>query len=201
MAGFVTPSLRSLIRRPGLGVARLTTVTIVVGAIAAVTAIASATLLRPLPFPDPDRLVSIYSLSNDTADVTQSTPLFPVEFAHLDAHGPSIESIAAIWVADRAVAGAGEPDSMSGGRVTANFFEMLGAPLTAGRTFTADEIRQDAPLVVLSHGLWTRMFGADAGIVGRAIQIDRRPHTVIGVTGRGFEPAFTSNPRKTVNAG
>jgi len=190
--GFLTPSLRSLIRRPGLGLARLTTVAMVVGAVSAVTAIASATLLRPLPFPDPDRLVSIYNLSNDTRDVTQATPLFPVEFAHLDARGPSIESIAAIWVADRAVGGAGEPDSVSGGRVTANFFEMLGAPLTLGRTFTVDEIRQDAPLVVLSHGLWRRMFGADADIVGRAIQIDRRPHTVIGVAGRGFEPVFTS---------
>jgi hypothetical protein len=76
--GYLTPALRPLIRRPGLALARLVTVAIVVFAIAAVTAIASATLLRPLPFPDPDRLVSIYSLSNDTADVTQATPLFPV---------------------------------------------------------------------------------------------------------------------------
>jgi predicted permease len=181
-----------LIRRPGLALARLATVGMVVAAVASVTAVASATLLRPLPFPDPDRLVSIYSISNDTTDVTQSTPLFPVEFAHLDARGPSIESIAAIWAADRAVAGRTEPDSVPGGRVTANFFDLLGAPVTLGRTFTDEEARQDAPVVVLSHGLWTRLYGADANIVGRSIQIDRRPHTVIAVTGPGFEPAFTS---------
>jgi putative ABC transport system permease protein len=190
--GFLPSIVRPLLRRPGLALARLATVAMIVGALAAVTAIVSATQLRPLPFPDPDRLVSIYSIANDTTDVTQATPLFPVEFAHLDARGPSIASVAAIWVADRAVAGGGEPDSVSGGRVTANFFEMLGAPITLGRTFTDDEMRQDAPLVVLGHGLWTRMFGADAGIVGRTIHIDRRPHTVIGVTGRGFEPVFTS---------
>jgi putative ABC transport system permease protein len=186
------PAARSLRRRPGLALARLATVAIIVGAIAAVTAIASATLLRPLPFPDPDRLVSIYSITDGTTDVTQSTPLFPVEFEHLDARGPSIESVAAIWVADRAITGGDEPDSVSGGKVTEHFFDMLGASLTLGRTFTADEVRQDAPLVVLSHGLWTRMFGADVNIVGRVVQIDRRPHTVIGVTGRGFEPVFTS---------
>jgi putative ABC transport system permease protein len=190
--GQLTSSLRALLRRPGLAAARLATVTLTVGAVAAVTAIASATLLRPLPFPEPDRLVSIYSIANDTTDVTQSTPLFPVEFEHLDARGPSIESIAAIWVADRALAGDREPDSIAGGRVTASFFDTLGASMIVGRTFTTDEVRQDAPLLVLSHGLWTRMFGADAKVVGRVVQIDRRPHTVIGVTGRGFEPAFTS---------
>ena len=188
----LVPSLRTLIRRPGLALARLATVSIVVSAIAAVTAIASATLLRPMPFPDPDRLVSIYSLSKDATDVTQATPLFPVEFEHLDARGSSIESIAAIWVADRAIAGRDEPDSVSGGRVTASFFDMFGASMLMGRSFTEEEVRQDAPLVILSHGLWTRMFGADSNIVGRAIQIDRRPHTVIGVTARGFEPVFTS---------
>lgn len=190
--GFLTPWLRPLIRRPGLALARIVTVAMIVGAVAAVTAIASATFLRPLPFPDPDRLVSLYSIADDTTDVTQSTPLLPVEFAHLDARGPSIEAVAAIWVADRAITGRGEPDSVPGGRVTAEFFDMLGARATLGRTFTSDEVRQDAPLVVLSHGLWTRTFGADSAIVGRTIQIDRRSHTVIGVIGPGFEPAFTS---------
>lgn len=190
--GHLAPSLRPLMRRPGLALARLATVAMVVAAVASVTSVASATLLRPLPFPDPDRLVSIYSISNDTTDVTRSTPLFPVEFVHLDARGPSIESIAAIWVADRAIAGRNEPDSVSGGRVTANFFDMLGAPVALGRPFTDEEVRQDVPLVVLSHGLWTRLFGADANIIGRSIHIDRRPHTVIAVTGPRFEPAFTS---------
>lgn len=88
---FLNPSLRPLIRRPGLALARLATVVMVVFATAAVTAIASATLLRPLPFPDPDRLVSIYSLSTDTTDVTQATPLFPLEFEHLDARGGAHE--------------------------------------------------------------------------------------------------------------
>ena len=182
---------RPFVRRPGLAFARVLTVAIVVASVAAVSALASATLLRPLPFPDGDRLVQIYSVSNDTPDVTNATPLFPVEFAHLDARGPSIEEVAGIWAGDRAIAGQGEPDSVTGGRVTANFFSMLGASLATGRMFTQEEVAQNTELVVLSHALWTRLFGSDPEIIGKSIQIDRRIHTVIGVTAPTFEPAFT----------
>jgi putative ABC transport system permease protein len=189
----LSPALRTLGRRPGLALARLLTVAALITATAAVAAIASATLLRPLPFPVADRLVAIYSIPDETTDFTRSTPLFPVEFEHLDARDPAIDAIAGIWVLDRAVTGRGEPDSVSGGRATASLFPMLGATMTLGRTFTDDEARQDAPVVVLSHGLWTRMFGGDPKIVGTAIHIDRRPYTVIGVTAPGFEPAFTAS--------
>ena len=182
---------RPLLRRRGLALARALTVAIVVAAIAAVTALASATLLQPLPFPDGDRLIQIYSLENDSTDVTDSTPLFPVEFVHLDARGPSIEAIAGIWVSDRAITGSSEPDSVTGGRVTASFFPMLGASLVSGRTFTEAEVHENAALVVLSHRLWVRMFGSDPEIVGKSIQIDRRAHTVIGVTAPAFDPVFT----------
>jgi putative ABC transport system permease protein len=183
--------LRAITRRPGLAVARLLTVAIVVSAIASVTAIASATLFRQLPFPDSDRLVQILMPSPDTTDLSSATPLFPVVFNHLDARGPSIEVVTGIWQLERAVAGGGEPESVSAGRVSANFFSVLGGSLAAGRTFTEEEVRSDAALVVLSHGLWTRMFGSDPAIVGAVIQIDRRPHTVIGITTREFDPAFT----------
>src|SRR4051812_9979563 len=182
---------RAILRRPGLTVARLVTIAAVVSAIASVTAIASATLFRRLPFPEPDRLVQVYLLSTDTTDLTNSTPLFPVVFNHLDARGPSIEAVTGIWQLDRSIAGGGEPESVSAGRVSANFFSVLGASLATGRTFTGDEVKDDAPLVVLGHGLWSRMFGSDAAIVGKVVQIDRRPHTVIGVTTREFDPAFT----------
>ena len=176
----ITPSLRTITRRPGLAAARLITVAAVVAAIAAVTAIASATLFRRLPYPHAERLVSIYLLSTDTTDVTQSTPLFPVVFKYLAARGPSIQEVAGIWQLDRAVEGRGEPESVTAGRVTANFFSMLGASLAAGRTFTDEEVKADAPVVVLGHGLWARRFGSDPAIIGQAIQIDRQPYTVIG---------------------
>jgi predicted permease len=188
----LSPAIRAIGRRPGLSLARLMTIATIVTAIAAVTAVASATLLRPLPFPDPDRLVQIYNIDNDVTDVTQSTALFPVEFAHLDERGPSIEAVAGIWATDRAIAGNGEPDSITGGRTTANFFTLLGGTAAIGRVFSDDEERQDAAVVVLSHGLWMRMFGGDAAVIGKSVQIDRRPYTVIGVTRPDFEPAFTA---------
>jgi predicted permease len=184
--------LRAIRRRPGVAIARLLTVAVVVSAIASVTAIASATLFRRLPFPEPDRLVQIYLLPSDTTDLTSSTPLFPVAFAHLGARGPSIEGVAGIWPLDRAIAAGGEPESVPAGRVSASFFSLLGASLVVGRTFTEAEVGSDAALAVLSHGLWTRMFGSDPAIVGRIVQIDRRPHTIVGVTTRDFDPAFTA---------
>jgi putative ABC transport system permease protein len=188
----LAPSIRAIMRRPGLALTRLLTVSLVITALAAVAALASASLFRRLPFPDADRLVQIYLLPPDTTDVTNSTALFPVVFEHLDARGPSFEAVAGIWVADRAVAGRGDPESISAGRVSANFFAMLGADLAIGRTFTEEDVKVDAPLVVLSHGLWTRMFGADPAVIGTVLQIDRRPHTVIGVASRDFDPAFTA---------
>ncbi len=187
----IAPVLRALIRRPGLAATRLATVTIVVAAISAVTAIGSATLLRPLPFPDAERLINIYLLPSD-ADITNASTLFPVVFTHLQSRGPSIETVTGIWRLERAIAGSGEPDSVPAGRVTANFFSTLGATFAIGRTFTDEEVQGNAALVVLSHGIWARMFGADPAILGSTIRIDRLPHTVIGVTARDFEPAFTS---------
>ncbi len=183
---------RVLLRRPGLSIARLVTVAVAVSAVAAVTAIAGATILRQLPFPEPGRLVQISLLASDDSDITNAAPLFPVVFSHLDARGPSLEAVTGIWRLERAVAGSGEPESVPGGRVPANFFPMLGASLLAGRTFTDEEVRADAPLVVLSYGLWVRMFGSDPAIIGKAIQIDRRPHTVVGIAARDFDPAFTA---------
>jgi putative ABC transport system permease protein len=188
----IRQTFRAITRRPALAVARLMTVAIVVSAIASVAAIASATLFRQLPFPEPDRLVQIYLLPSDAAGLTNSTPLFPVVFNHLDARGASIKAAAGIWPLDRAVAGSGEPESISAGRVSASFFSVLGASLQLGRTFTADEVTADAAVAVLGYGLWTRMFGSDPAIVGKVIQIDRRSHIVIGITARDFDPAFTS---------
>jgi predicted permease len=185
------PALRALLRRPGLTLARVATTALVVAAVSSVTAIASATLLSRLPFPDPDRLVQIYDLSPDATDIGSAMFLFPVTYGHIDARGPSVEKVAGIWSQERAITGRGEPESVTAGRVSPDFFAILGAPFARGRGFTPEEAKTDAPVVVLSHGLWTRGFGADPAILGSAIQIDRRPHTVIGVTGARFEPAFT----------
>jgi predicted permease len=171
--------------------ARLLTVAVVVSAIAAVMAIASATLFRALPFPQPDRLVQIYLRAADTTDLTSATPLFPVVFNHLNARGGSLEAVTGIWQINSAVSGTGEPESVSAGRVSPNFFAVLGASFIAGRTFTEEEAGSGAAVVVLSHGLWMRTFGSDPAIAGRTIQIDRRPHTIVGITTRDFDPAFT----------
>jgi predicted permease len=185
-------AFRSLGRRPGLAAARLLTIAIVVAATTAVAAIAAATVFKPLPFPDAGRLVQIYLQPTDSPKLIDATALIPIAYEHIDARGPAVESVGGIWKVDRAVSSGGEPDSVTGGLASASFFTILGAPMAIGRTFTDDEVNAEAPVVVLSHGLWTRLFGARPSALGSTMQIDRRPFTIIGVTAADFDPAFTA---------
>src|SRR5688500_1226786 len=96
------PACRAFRRRPGLTVARVVTVAIVVAAVSSVTAIASATLFRQLPYPHAERLTQIQLMPVDSTEQADATTLFPVVFNHLDARGPSIEAVAGILPLDRA---------------------------------------------------------------------------------------------------
>jgi predicted permease len=184
--------VRRLGRRPGLTAARLLTLAVVVASVTAVFAIADTTLLKPLPFPHPERLVLVYLQLPGTTAFSDATALDRWEFKRYHAEVRRFEQLEGIEPAPMAVADGGEPESVRGGRVSAGFFDLLGAALTLGRGFTHDEVAADARVVVLGDGVWRRRFGADPAVVGKVIRIDREPYMVIGVTGPTFEPAFTN---------
>jgi putative ABC transport system permease protein len=190
MATHFRIALRTLARRPWLAAGRTLTVTVVVTAVSAVLTVGSATLLRRLPFPHPERLVRINLQPPGTTDARDATPLDPFEFVRIRGRAKTLERIEGIWVSERAVAGDGEPESITAGRVSAGFFALFGGEPVAGRLFTEAEVDGGANLVVLSHGLWTRWFGGEPSAVGRTLLIDREPHTVVGVVRSGFEPGF-----------
>jgi predicted permease len=183
--------LRTLAARPWLTAGRLVTVTLIVTAASAVFTVANATLLRPLPFPHPDRLLRVFLQPPGTVDFADANPLDPFEFARLRGRTQLLDRIEGIWAADRAVVFDAEPDSLPAGRVSAGFFELLGARLILGRAFTDAESVAGARVVILSEGLWMRRLGGDRSAMGRALTVDREPHTIVGVVAGDFDPAFT----------
>jgi MacB-like protein len=182
-------AIRMLAKRPGLAAGRILTVTIVVTAVSAVFTVANATFLRPLPFPQSDRLVRIYLQLPGTTDFRDANPLDPFEFVRFRGRTRTLERFEGIWVTERAV-GDTEPDSVTAGRVSAGFFDLLGGDALVGRVFTEEEVESGARVVVLSHALWNRRFGGQSSAIGATLVIDREPHTIIGVLRPGFDPGF-----------
>ena len=186
----LTIALRMLARRPGLTAGRIFTVTIVVTAVSAVFTVANATFLRPLPFPHADRLVRLYLQTPGRPEFKDANPLTPLQLERYRERIRSLERIEGIWSAERALTGDGEAEAVPAGRVSAGFFALFGGQLEAGRVFTEQEVAIDEKVVVLSHALWTRRYGADRGVIGRTLVIDGEPHAVIGIMRADFEPAF-----------
>jgi putative ABC transport system permease protein len=191
-------ALRMLARNRGFTVVAALTLALGVGANTTMFSIVNATLLRPLPFPDPDSLVTVWK-----ARITDPQSLNIVSlpnFRDWQQRSSVFQHLALFDSAGRGynlTAGAGEPEQVSGLRVTASFFEVLGVAPLLGRTFAEAEEEPGADrVVVLSHGLWKRRYGADPALIGRTTPIDGLPYTVVGVMPASFEFQFWSGPRQ-----
>jgi putative ABC transport system permease protein len=189
--GYARIAWRMLLKQPGLALGRILTITVVITAAGAVLTVANAIFLRPLPFPDADRLVRLYMQPPGTSAFASATPHYPFTFMRFRERVRSFERFEGIWVADRAVTGDGEPESISAGRVSAGFVAALGGKTRAGRVFTEREVADDVKVAVLSDGYWQRRFGGDLAVIGRTLVVDGESHTIIGVIRAGFDPAFT----------
>ena len=177
-------------RRPALSLLRIATVSLVIAAGSAVLTVASATLLRPLPFPDDARLLRVNMMPPGIRDFAQANPLHPLEFLRLRERLTRVGAFEGLWARERALTGDGEPESVPAASVSAGFFAILGGAPVAGRTFTEKEVRDGARLVVLSHQLWTRRFGGSRAALGRPLQIDREAYEIVGVMQPRFDSAY-----------
>jgi predicted permease len=178
-------TIRTLVKAPAFTLAAVAALTLGIGANTAIFSVVNAVLLKPIDAPDPDRLVFFMNTSPQGSGPAAS----PAKFAHWRRQTTVVENASAfnnnVVTYD---AGGGVPEQLRGGRVSADFFRLLGAPVFSGRTFSADEDRpRGQNVAVLSYGLWTRRFGSDPNIVGRAITIAGEPHTVIGILGPTFD--------------
>ena len=185
-------AVRVVLRRPGFALGVSSVLALGVGASTAMYSVTNAVLLRPLGYPAPERLALVWQ-HVDALGGTR-VPVPAPDVAVMRERGTVFESIAfTSRVTDAALTGTGYPRHVRVGLVTPNFFELLGVPAARGRVFSAAETPaasagQDsvATPVVITDGLWRRVFGSDPGVVGRSAQIDGRPVTVTGIMPSGF---------------
>ena len=141
-------------------------------------------LLRPLPYGQPDRLVTVWGRHSVIGLESASLP----DFLDWRAGAASFERLAAITSTKYPVSGSGEPELIPGAMVTADFFRTLGVTMAAGRDFLPGEDRESAPrAAIISYGYWQRRYGGRPDAVGRQISMGTEsPYTIVGVAPRGF---------------
>ncbi len=177
--------LRSLAKTPGFTAIAIVVIAVGIGVNTAVFSVINTVLLKPLTYPDPQSLVQLRNTFAQGSNPFASVPEFNVwrqqtsifqQVAAYDFGGAGLN-----------LTGGDHPLQVQGIHVTADYFAMFGAPVIAGRTFTAAEDRPNGDrVVVLSYGLWKSRFGGQSDVVGRTIQIDGQPYLIIGIIGKGF---------------
>jgi putative ABC transport system permease protein len=176
-------AFRLLAKSPMFTVIAILTLALGIGANTAIFSVVNAVLLRPLPFRDPSRLVLVIEKSK--------YPTITVSYQnYLDwrDQGRSFESMEAIYGTNATLTGKGEPDRVVARMVTAGFFPLLGVSPRIGRNFTSGEDRAGGtPVAILSYALWQRRFGGSNDVLGKTIDVDAQPYTVVGVLPPGFQ--------------
>jgi putative ABC transport system permease protein len=179
-------SLRALRKMPGFTIVALLVLALGIGANTAIFSVVNSVVLRPLPYPDADRLALIWE--TDLKDgIKREGPSGP-NFLDWKEQSQSFEEMALLEVGTGTLTGDGEPEQVVGLRVTTNFLSMLGARTVLGRAFTAAEGAGQArfPVAVLTNGFWKRRFASDPGVIGRTFYMNSEPYTVIGVLAPDF---------------
>ena len=182
--------LRSLRRTPAFALVAILTLALGIGATTAIFSVVNAVVLRPLPYPDPDRIVMVW-MDNKPQKMAEDIHSWP-NYADIKAQKATFQSLAAYSPAGLNVTGGCsesecEPQRVRASFSTADLFPVLGVAPALGRAFTEDE---DVPgrdaVVVVSYGLWQRMLGGTSAAIGRTLRLNGRERTVIGVMPKGF---------------
>src|SRR5712692_817515 len=180
--------IRRLAHRPGYALTSVATLALGIGANLAIFSVLNALLLRPLPYPEAERLYVLGTSFAAPGAAPESFAAGPLDFVRWRERARSFARTAALTPRDVALTGDGPPESVLAAAVSAEMFPLLGAEPRLGRVFSAEEDRPGSGVVVLSHGLWRRRFGGDSAVVGRVVRLDGEPRVVIGVMKQGFAP-------------
>jgi len=177
--------LRLLFKTPAFTFIAVLTLALGIGANTTIFSVANAVWLRPLPFPEADQLALVWHRNTKREGNFELTP---ASYLDLRQQSKSFEQIAALVSHDFNLTGAGEPERLRGQQVSAALFPLLKAQPIAGRVFTeADDREGAARVVILSHALWQRRFGAQPNIIGQTLTLDDQSFTVVGVMPPGFD--------------
>jgi putative ABC transport system permease protein len=176
---------RMLLKNPGFTLIAVLTLALGIGANAAIFSVVNAAWLRPLPYPEAEQLVLVAHHNTKRAGNFELTP-----GGYLDVReqSKSFARLAAYVAQDFNLTGAGEPERLRGQSVSASLFPLLKVSPSAGRVFTdADDRAGASRVVILSHQLWQRRFGAQADLIGQTLTLDDQSCTVVGVMPPGFD--------------
>jgi putative ABC transport system permease protein len=175
-------AVRQLRKAPGFALAGILTLALGIGANTAVFSVVNAVILRPLPYPASDRLVSVRTRTQRGEPHNFSYP----NFFDLRAGNRVFEHLVCYRDEEMGLSGAGTPVNLPGVIVSWDLFEVLQVRPVVGRGFLPDEENDGQRVVVISHRLWVERFHADPSLVGQTIDLDRQPYAVVGVAPRGF---------------
>ncbi len=180
-------ALRTMRKNPALTVTILATLALGIGANTAIFSVVNGVLLRPLPYAQPDRLITLFETM---PQIPQASAAY-LNFLDWRKLNHSFEGLAALRWSDFNLTGSGDPVHLRGRMISSDTLAVLGAAPLIGRAFTPDEDRAAGrPVALISESLWRRRFGADPAILGRALTLNGTAYTVVGVLPAGFQFPF-----------
>jgi predicted permease len=181
-------ALRMIRAKPGFSVPALLSLALGIGANVAIFSVVNAVLIRPLPYPEPEKLVGVFNSAVFSGQVVKEWPLTLDMYAAYQEHARSFEDFG-VWNAGTAtVTGLGDPEQVASVAMTHGVLRALGVRPYLGRWFSSeDEVQGAQQTVILSYKYWQRRFGGDGRVLGRLVVIDFVPHQVIGIMPRSFE--------------
>src|SRR5262245_24036582 len=185
--------LRMMGKRPGFTLVAILTLALGIGATTAIFSVINAVLLRPLPFADPDRLVTISETHPEAPRLQVATP----DFEDWQQQARSFEGLAAyslIGLGNLVLTDAGEPEQLQSTYITPNFYPLLGLQPSLGRNFSPEENQAGHDRVALvGYALWQRKFASNPNLVGATIRLNGESHTVVGVMPQGAQLPFETD--------
>lgn len=186
-------AVRQLLKSKGFTFTAILMLTLGIGATTAIFSVVEGVLLRPLPFPQPQRLVALSDVLQgiNVGDGTVSGVTGPDVVAYTR-YTHSFASLGGYGTTSYELSGIGEPAEVNAARLTASVFPTLGIQPLLGRVFTAQEDQQHQQVAVLSYAAWQKHFNGDAQVLGKKILLDRKPYIVIGVMPREFQFPLTA---------
>jgi predicted permease len=177
-------AVRTLKQRPGFAAVALLTLGLGIGATTVMFTVVNGVVLKPLSYPEPDRLVTVHGRTDQYGEQWGFSYL---EFLDCQTQSRSLGSIAAWTYSGATLSEPGDAEYVDGRQISSELFSVLGISLPLGRAFLPEEDRPGgAPVIIISYGLWQRRYAGNPALIGKSIVFDGKPHTVVGVAPAGF---------------
>jgi predicted permease len=177
-------AFRNLRKRPGFAAVALLTLALGTGATTVMFTIINGVLLKPLYYPEPDRLVTLHG---QTQEYGEQWGFSYLDFLDFQRESHSLEPVAAWTYGGGTVSEPGEAEYVDGRQISSELFSVLGIPLSRGRAFLHQEDQPGAaPVIIISYSLWQHRYGGSPGAIGRPLVLDGKSYTVVGIAPAGF---------------